>query len=171
MLLIVLGAYTLQFQAQPIPPEQDGIFKFEIHLQMYHYDPFGNLIGSSHHAGTLTNGGADYIEKILGNATDDPADYIANSNSTDAPQAAWDMIPVENNASGAQRAQGTYVGTGVGTWNITKTFSITGAVGIQLVGLYWDSGSTHTLLCADQTALVNAENGDTVVLTWMITVA
>jgi len=140
----------------------------ELHVDMWHYRN-GKLLSYSHHAGTLTDIGADWIEQKLGADTDDTnGTYIALSNSTSSPSAAWTDLPEEITTGNMSRAEGTYVGTGTGTWNVSYTFSPTETNSTRLVGLLWDTGASK-LLAADTITLVNYQSGDTVQITWMIT--
>ena len=141
----------------------------EIHVTMHHYRN-GVLIGYSHHAGTLTTGGKNWIEDQLGDSpSTDPAKWIAHSNSTDSPSAAWTAIPAEITTGNMSRTNGTYVNDGDGKWNITKIFSPTETNSSRLVGLYWAASGAY-LLASDTISVINYESGDTVTITWTITV-
>jgi len=147
----------------------------EIHVTMNHYRG-GQLIATSHHAGTLTNNGADFIEGKISDDTPfanvtDYAVNIALSNSTTSPAAGWNIIPSEITTGGMSRAGGTYVSTGVGTWNVSYTFSPSETNSCRLTGLYWDTGVTHSLLAADTITAINYESGDSVEIIWSITVS
>jgi len=131
----------------------------------------GVLIGYSHHAGVLTNGGKDWIEDQLGDSpSTDPAKWIGLSNSTDTPLATWTSIPAEITTGNMGRAAGTYANVGTGQWNITKSFSPSESNSTQLTGLYWAASGAY-LLAADTITLTNYQNGDTVSITWQITVS
>jgi len=142
----------------------------EVHGEIWHYNSAGELVLYAHHPATLTTIGLDWIEDQLGDSpATAPADYIACSNDGTAPSSAWTELPNEIVANGLTRSQGTYANVGTGSWNITESFSVTGAQSLQLVGLHSGSGAS-TLLCSDQITQINAQNGDTVQIRFSITV-
>ena len=146
---------------------------YELHLIAQHYRN-GILLSISSHAMSLTDAGKDWLEGIIGNAVGtDVAKHIACSNSSDAFSAAWTAIPAEITTSGLARAAGTYASTGVGTWNITKTFDITGTESTKLYGLYYNV-TGNCLLAAEQQgvgAQKNVLSGDTLKITIQGTVS
>jgi len=145
----------------------------EIHIWVEHWRN-GELLSTDHHEGVLTTIGKNWIEDQLGDSpATDPAKWISCSNDATPPDAAWTQLPSEINANGLTRAAGTYVSTGDGTWNISNTFSITGTQSVQLYGLQWVSTpvSDGNLLCADTSTQKNCSNGDTLKVTWMISVS
>ncbi|MHA1829056.1 MAG: hypothetical protein ACTSX6_10475 [Candidatus Heimdallarchaeaceae archaeon] len=146
----------------------------EIHCTMYHYRN-GKLIAYSHHAAVLTNIGKDFIEGKLGDSSFGNntkfAVYISLSNSTQTPSATWTVLPGEITTGGMSRAAGTYQSTGTGQWNITHTFSPTESNSTRLVGLHWDSSGDGNLLAADTITAINYQSGDSVQITWSISVS
>lgn len=169
VVIAVIGVFTIGFQ--PVTnPYSDGILGMEIHVSMWHYRD-GVLIEYSHHPGTLTTLGANWIGDQLGDSpSTDPAKWIAVSNNTGSPSSAWIVIPDEITTGGMGRAVGTYANVGDGVWNITKSFSPTDSGSCQLVGLYWDASGDY-LLCADTISLVDYENEDTVLIQWTVSVS
>jgi len=151
------------------PISQNGtVLGLEIHVDMYHYR-HGILLAHSHHAGTMTNIGKNFTkEKISYDSGNLNATYIALSNSTDSPSAAWTDLPAEITTGNMSRAQGSYTDTGVGTWNVSYTFSPTETNSTRLVGLLWNTGAS-VLLASDTITPVNYESGDTLEIVWSIT--
>jgi len=152
-----------------------GVVNVDLYLE--HRDSDGNLLSSARGAGTLTTIGQDWIEQQMSgtiNATE-RALYLGDSNSGDGPSDAWTQIPLEINANGLERAIGSYVSTGVGAWNVTKTKTATGTQSTQLWGIYWKGYADeqdNCLLASDSTpSQKNMENGDTLTETWQISVS
>lgn len=142
--------------------------QIEVHVFMEHWRD-GVLLASSHHAGTLTNIGKDWIEDQLGDSpSTDPAKWIGLSNSSDSPSASWETIPDEITTGNMGRAAGTYANVDMGQWNITKSFSPSETNSTQLTGLYYAASGDY-LLAADTITLTNYQSGDTVGITWQIT--
>ena len=145
-------------------------FGVEIHVSVWQWRD-DVLLVYSHHAGVLTDLGADWIEDQLGDSpATEPAKWIAVSDDSGSPATGWIVIPVEITTNGMTRASGTYADDGTGQWNITKSFSPTGTGSCQLTGLYWASTGDF-LLCADTFTQINYESGDTVQIRWTITVS
>ena len=128
---------------------------------------------AEHHAGVLTTIGKDWIEDQLGDSpSTDPAKWISCSDDASSPSAAWTQIPTEINANGLARATGTYASTGTGAWNVTYTFTATGTQSCRLYGLQWVSTpqSNNNLLCSDTSSQKNLGSGDTLKVTFQVSV-
>jgi len=142
----------------------------EFHCEVIQRDFYGNLVDYSYHAGTLTTIGKNWIEDQLGDSpSTDPAKWIACSNTTDSASAAWTQLPDEITTDGLARAAGTYASTGDGTWNQTKTFSVSGTNSTVCYGLHYAASGDGNLLCAENQGAGNRKNvnsGDTLKVTW-----
>lgn len=148
---------------QPIIDQKlrsDEKMSFEIHCEVWVYR-MGELVFYAHHPATVTNQGLDWAEDQLGDSpSTDPAKWIGLDDTQDTPLVTWTDLPSEYTGDGLDRAAGTYASTGTGTWNITRSFSPTASVAIELIGLYYESSGT-TLFCADDIDTTNVANGDT----------
>ena len=135
----------------------------------------GNIISYSYHTGTLTTIGKNWIEDQLGDSpATDPAKWIACSNTTQTVNATWTTTYEEITTDGLTRAAGTYASTGDGTWNQTKTFSVTGTNSTVCYGLHWAVSGDNNLLCAENQGAGNRKNvanGDTLKVTWQVSVS
>ena len=138
---------------------------FELHMTVEQWRN-GELVSRTTHPMTLTTLGKNWLEGIIGNAVGaDVAKYIACSNSSTAFSDAWSAIPSEITTDGLARAAGTYASTGDGTWNVTKTFSVSGTNSTKLYGLYYASTGNY-LLAAEQQgagAQKNLLSGDSLI--------
>lgn len=167
------GQYKLTIKS--LNDGQQVTLTAEVDLLVEHYRN-GELIGESYGAGTLTTWGKNWIEQELSgtnNATQSLL-YLGDSNSASAPDAGWTALPSEITSNGLERQLGTYTSTGDGTWNVTKTKSVTGTQSTQLWGLYAAAyaDDTNTLVAADSTPdQKNCVAGDTLTETWQITVS
>lgn len=156
-------------------------FGVEVHTWIRQYrdtdgDGVRELIMEQYNAGVLTNTGKDFIEGKLGNdafanATD-YADYLCMSTDSSSPSATWVNIPNELTASGLGRAEGTYASTGVGVYEIEKTFTATAqVVDIQLFGNCWDSvAGDGSLFFSDTCTPFTVEDQDQITLTAEVTI-
>lgn len=155
------GSYNVHFSLPMKGMEFNA--KFELHMTVRHYRD-GVLLSETYHAMSLTTLGKNWIEGILGDTVGaDVAKYIGSSNSSDTFSAAWTVLPDEITTDGLSRAAGTYASTGDGTWNCTKSFSVTGTNATKLYGLYYASTGSY-LLAAEQQgegAQKNLNSGDT----------
>ena len=166
----IIALMSLAVFSTPTPAPNYGMdFGVEIHMDAYHYRD-GVLLMHSHHPGTLTTLGQNWIEDQLGDSpATDPAKWIGLSNDAGSPSAAWVVLPSEIVANGLTRAVGTYVNDGNGAWNITKTFSVTGTQSAQLTGLYWGLSGDY-LLCSDTFTQCAMEAGDSLEIVWSLSV-
>ena len=136
---------------------------FELHMTVEQWRN-GELVSRTTHPMTLTTLGKNWLEGIIGNAVGaDVAKYIACSNSSTAFSDAWSAIPSEITTDGLARAAGTYASTGDGTWNVTKTFSVSGTNSTKLYRLYYASTGNYLLAAEQQgtSAQKNLLGGDT----------
>lgn len=162
------GSYTVEYLSN------DGATKITTSISLHAFvDQYrdGKLLASSYHAMSVTNIGKDWVEQQLfeANATQ-KALYISTSADDTAFNAAWTAIPAEVTSNGLARATGVYSSTGVGTANVTATFTVTGTQSTQLYGLSYDTyvSGPDSLIAAEQQgagAVKNFLDGDTLVLT------
>lgn len=148
--------------------------RVEAHVSMYHYRD-GVLVGYSHHPAVLTVGGQDWIKGKLADSGFVNGStyglYIALSDDSSSPSSSWSEIPNEITGGGLDRALGSYVSTGVGSWNVTFTFSPTVSGSCRLTGVYWDVYSTKSLIASDVIALIMfSADTDTIKIVWQFSV-
>ena len=156
--LLVFASFT------QLPPTRFGLFtaKPEFHCWIMHYRN-GELISVTYHPMTLTDYGKDQIEKLLAGESTNPFKYFACSNSSDSVSTSWTSLPGEITGNGLARTAATYTDTGTGTWNMTVTWTVTGANSTKLYGVY-ATASGDTLCLAEQQGEANQKNlqsGDT----------
>ncbi len=134
----------------------------------------GIIISAGRHAGTLTNIGKDHIEQQISGTINATAicKYISTDDTDSSGlTAASTQLTSENTVSGLGRATGTYTSTGAGAWTVVKAFSVTGTIAAQTYGLQWTlTPLDGNLLCYDTSAVKNCVNGDTLTVTWTISV-
>jgi len=148
------------------------LHEVEFHCNVEHWRN-NRLLSRTEHPMTLTNWGKDWIEQQLGGSGGTTtAQWIGVSNSSLAVDVAWTILPDEITTDGLARKQGSYTSTGVGQWNITVTFSVTGKNSTKLYGLY--AGSGNTLVAAEQQGTANQKNlesGDSLKVTIQVSVS
>ena len=137
---------------------------FELHMTVEQWRN-GELVSRTYHPMTLTTLGKDWIADKLSGASGTyfayNATYISCSNSSSEFSAAWTNIPSEITTDGLARATGAITDTGTGTWNCTKTFSVTGTNSTKLYG--YSYASSGGLIAAEQQgegSQKNVLNGD-----------
>ena len=122
-------------------------------------------------AGTTPGATANY-HIIAGNAS---ARYIALTENASAASAASTSLTGEITTGGLGRALGTYAHTlGASTLTLTKSFSVTGTFpAIHRAGLFQVSTASSSLLSFETVlnADANVVNGDTLQVTWTITIS
>jgi len=162
------GSYLLYSPGLSLP------LRLELHMTVAHYRN-GVLLSKTYHAMSLTTFGKNWIcdnlAKVGGDNVSKSATYIALSNDSSAVSAAWTCLPNEITTDGLSRANGSFTDTGIGTWNMTKSFSVTGDNSTKLYGLHIDSYANWPnggLIAAEQQGVgnqKNVENGDTLQVT------
>lgn len=147
----------------------------EIHLWITVYR-HGVLLSRQFGAGVLTNIGKDWLEQQIsgtGNQTETALWCSASNDATDPPLAVWTQLPSEITNNGLERQLGTYSSTGVGSWTVTCTKTVTGTQSVQLWGLQWSQyPKDGKLLAADSgPSQKNCVATDTEQEAWTVTVS
>jgi len=152
-------------------PYEEIEFTVVLHCLVWHFRK-QSLISFSSHPVTLTNFGKDWIADKLSGASSTNfmlnATWIGMSNSSLSVDVTWTILPEEITTDGLSRAEGNVIDTGTGTWNVTKTFSVTGTNSTKLYGLYLNAYNGATLIAAEQQGIANQKNlqsGDTLKIT------
>jgi len=162
------------------PAEETNLFSIKgwVTVDAYRYDAAtGTYVHFYHDEGSnlITTIGLQWIEDQLGDSPSDNASkWISLSMNATDPVAGWTGILEEITADGLGRAIGIYSGGAIsGNWTITKTFNA-GATftDVQLTGLQWAlTPLTDNLLAANKFTAVSLENGDSLTVTWTLTVS
>lgn len=134
----------------------------------------GELISQALHAMTVTDFGKDWIEQQIFSDVNytDNALYISCSNDETSVSTAWVELPSEITSNGLERATGSYLSTGVGSANVSTTFSVTGTQSTCLYGISAGPYATYagSLIGAEQQGSGSRKNliaGDTLAVTVM----
>jgi hypothetical protein len=133
----------------------------------------GVVISSYQSHNLITNAGKDFISAQLGSTSPgaNGANYIALTNTAITPAAGDTTLSGEISTNGLARAQGAYAHTnGQNTFTVTKTFTATGAQSAQAAGLFTAS-SAGTMMAENTFTAVSLQAGDSITITWTITLA
>lgn len=138
-------------------------------------DSSGNVKFYYEHPALLTTVGKDFVKVCLGvNAscgTPTAFDFIAVGGNTSAFAVSDTTLANEVSGNGLTRAFGTYASTGTGAWRIEKDFAVTGTQNnINSTGLF-NQSATGILFAEDTFANTNVANGDTLNITWTVSVS
>lgn len=146
-------------------------------IKIDHYDKDGNLIESVETPNALTNTG---FTEVAGLFCSDQSgsytafDYIAVGTGTTTATATDTQLQTEETENGLTRAAatGTLVTVNVtnDTAQLVKSFSVTGSVAVTESGVL-NAASTGTMLCRQTFSAINVADGDTLQITWKVTVA
>jgi len=156
--------------------EQEGA-QLKGFIKLDHFDDSGNLMETVETPNALMNLG---FKEVAGLFCSDQAgsytafDYIAVGTGTTAATATDTTLETEETENGLTRAAST--GTLV-TVNVTddtaqflKSFSCSGSVAVTESGVL-NASSAGTLLCHQTFSAINVADGDTLQITWKVTVA
>ena len=153
------------------PLKGDGIAPIDTVAVTVH-DRAGHLVYSQITHNLITNAGKDFISAQIGSTTPgvNGANYIALTTDTAAANAADTTLTSEISTGGLVRAQGTYAHTtGTNTYTISKTFTASATfTGVDKAGLFTAS-SSGTMLAESTFSSVNLVSGDTLAITWTVT--
>ena len=146
-------------------------------IKIDHFDKAGKLIESVNTPNALMNLG---FKEVAGLFNTDQAgsytafDYIAVGTGITAATATDTTLETEETENGLTRAAGT--GTSE-TTNVTddtaqflKSFSVTGSVAVTESAVL-NASSAGTMLCRQTFSAINVADGDTLQITWKVTVA
>ena len=154
--------------------EQVGMRGF---IKIDHFDKNGNLIETVETPNVVTNVG---FTEVAGRITSDVAgsytafDYIAVGTGVTAATYTDTTLATEVTLLGLARATttGTLVTTNVAndTAQFVKQFSVTGTCAVTESGVF-NAASVGTMLCRQTFSAINVVNGDTLQITWKVTVS
>jgi len=167
------------------PPAEAGALTIQgyVTVDAYHYDEATGTYVQFYHdesSNLATNIGLDWIEDQLGDSpAGDPAKWVSLSTDDSTPAAGWSQLELaevstEINSGGLSRAAGTYTNIDVGSWEIEAVFNSTAThTDVQLTGLQWvvTPASDNNLMAANTFTPVTLGNGDTLTVTWELSVA
>lgn len=146
-------------------------------IKLDHFDKEGNLIETVETPNALTNSGFTEVAGLF--CSDQAAsytafDYIAVGTGTTAATATDTQLETEETENGLTRAAATgtlaTVNVSDDTAQFVKSFSVTGSVAVTESGVFNDS-SAGTMLCRQTFSAINVADGDTLQITWKVTVA
>lgn len=123
----------------------------------------------------VTNAGFDLISKAVSDTATQPAacNWIAVTNTAITPGAGDTTLSgeISTNGLGRSGAQGTFAHTnGQQTYTVTRVFTASGTQASQATGLF-NASSTGTLCYEATYTQVTVNSGDTLTVTWTVTLS
>lgn len=148
-------------------------------VKIDHYDREGHLIESVVTPNALMNVGFAEVAGLICSdqaASHTAFDYIAVGTGTTAATATDTELVTEETENGVTRAAGTgtrvQVNVANDTCQILKAFSVSGSVAVTESGIFnHASEGSGILLCRQTFSEINVADGDTLTITWKVTVA
>ena len=142
-----------------------------------HFDKEGNLIETVETPNAITNKGMAEVAALIGTditSTATAFDYIAVGTGTTAATATDTTLEIEVTENGLTRSAGTGTNTtdsvALDQFSLVKSFSPTSSYAVTESGVL-NAASTGELLCHQTFSAINVTNGDTLTITWKITVS
>jgi len=146
-------------------------------------DPVGHVSVKAYRDGVLfyeyddhnliVTNGSKHVRNFLGfaNQTNAACDNIALSNDA-TPLISWTKLPGEITANGLDRAAGTASVVNNTAFQVTWTWTATGAQDVQCTGLHWDvaDDSNYNLLAAATISSVSLQINDMLQVTWTVNI-
>jgi len=134
-------------------------------------DSEGNVKYYHENHNVFTDAGKDATKAILGIGTAfNNFTWIAVGNGT-VPASSSTTLNLEIASAGLTRALGTYSSTGTGAWRIEKVFSVTGTVNSINSTALFNQSATGTMLAGDTFTNTNVASGDSLNISWVLSVA
>ena len=138
----------------------------QVHIQ--HFDAEGNLKGERQVKNLVVTTGKNYIASKMVATTNSPVSmtHMAIGTGSTTPAAA-------NTALGSQTGRVSLSGSSVSSNAITYTATFpagTGDGAITEAGIF-NASSGGTMLCRTTFRVVNKASGDTIAVTWVVTVS
>lgn len=122
----------------------------------------------------VTSAGKALLASLCGDASANPFTYIAVGTSSTAVSVGQTALIAETTTNGLQRASGTVDRTTTtvtnDTYRITKTFTATGTVAVEEVGIF-NASSSGTMLSRALTTTKTILNGEQLIVTYTLAFA
>ncbi len=122
----------------------------------------------------VVNAGLAQLALLAGDAAANPFTYIAVGTSTTAVSAGQTALAAETTTNGLSRASATVSRTTTtetnDTLSLTKTFTATGTVAVEEVGVF-NAASSGTMLSRALTTTKTVVNGETLAVTYTLAFA
>ncbi|MHB8546426.1 MAG: hypothetical protein ACYDAJ_06635 [Nitrosotalea sp.] len=135
-------------------------------------DLHGGIVSTQTTHNLITNAGKDFISAQIGStaSSTNGANYIALTTDNISPAAGDTTLASEITTGGLARAQGVYAHTGgTNTYTISKTFTAsTSFTGVDKAGLF-TTPSVGMMFAESAFSSVNLVSGDTISITWTVT--
>jgi len=169
LMIFTLGVYvgkqqsSLHGTAGADPEGHVSVKAFRDGVQFYEYDDH-NLV---------TTIGSKHVRDFLGfaNQTNAAVENIALSNDA-SPAAAWTKLPGEITTLALDRAAGTASTVNATAFQVTYTWTASGAQSIQATGLHWSvtDDSDNNLFAAASISSVSLQANDQLQVTWTVNI-
>lgn len=122
----------------------------------------------------VVSAGKAQLALLAGDATATPFTYVAVGTSSTAVSAGQTALQAETTTNGLQRASGTVGRTTTTVTNdtlqITKTFTASGTVAVEEIGIF-NASSSGTMLSRALTSTKTVLNGETLACTYTLAFA
>ena len=180
LLLVAVAFFAGKYTSGIDAVNSKGTLNYEAVVCVDVIKKTGEIIDLGCQHNLLVDQGKDYILELMSGIDQtgatpgtDFAKYISLSNSSQAPDASWTVIPDEITTGGLERAEATCTRNGVGNWTCEYTFTASQSfTNVQLTGLNWNgTAGANTLVAAAQFSPVNLDAGDNLKVKWTITIS
>jgi len=154
-----------------------GKAKLNGFIKIEHFDSSGKLMEVVETPNALTNTGFAEVAGLINSdqsGSHTAFDYIAVGTGTTAATATDTALETEETENGLTRASGT--GTRMTTTvandtsQIVHSYSVSGSVAVTESGVL-NASSAGIMLCRQTFSAINVADGDTLQITWKVTVA
>lgn len=120
---------------------------------------------------TVVNKGLEMIAKLVGGVSNDKMQYVALGSGTTAEANDQTGLVTEITTNGGARAAGTCSYDADYKFKVVKTFTFTGDLAINEIGIFDAASSGNMLLRGKLSAAKNVGDGDSLQVTVTVTFA
>ncbi len=120
---------------------------------------------------TVVNKGLEMIAKLVGGVSTDKMQYVALGSGTTAEANDQTGLVTEITTNGGARAAGTCSYDADYKFKVVKTFTFTGDLAINEIGIFDAASSGNMLLRGKLSAAKNVSDGDSLQVTVTVTFA
>lgn len=139
-------------------------------IEFKHFSPSGELLETIEIHNLVVNAGLEFVSKLINGVATNFFDYIAIGTGTTAATATDTQLETEITTGGGERALGTLTYEASYKAKFENTFNFTSSFAVTESGIL-DASTAGNMLCRQTFSAINVANGDSLQVTWKITVS
>lgn len=139
-------------------------------IEFKHFSPTGELLNTIKMHNCIVNAGLTVVAKLINGVETDFFEHIAIGIGTTTATATDTQLESEITDGGGERASATTSYEADYKAKFVNTFNFTGSYAVTESGVF-DTNSGGNMLCRQTFSAINVGSGDSLQVTWKITVS